>query len=228
MERKKYLEDIQEPCYFDFLYEEIKHQTEAEILNTILFEAILRTKDIKTIIDNFPDATSNLNNNLEVNVSGNIKNPLYERIHNFHNEISEFYKMLEILSIKHDNTISKEDIIQLFFNGDVNKYKSSLDALIQIQDIIKEKLLPNINSDINLDDNFEQKSNKLTISLLDSFNKYGLDFNNIMDYLHQFNNFLNKQNNEKEILYDELLNSENPPNKLFAKYSNYIKLICQP
>ena len=224
MERKKYLEDIQEPCYFDFLYEEISQQTEAEILNTILFEAILRTKDIKPIIDEFPNPTDNLNKSLESNTSDNMSNPLYETINSFEASISKLENILKILKIENDNTISKEEIIQLFFDGDVYKYQSSLNSLTQIQNIIKDELLPNINLDIN----FEQKYNtKSTISLLDSFNKYGLDFYNTIDYLKQLENFINKQISNKQILYKELLNTNYAPNKSFTKYSNYIKSLVK-
>jgi hypothetical protein len=184
------LSSIEEPCYYDFLYQEIKHYSSAEMLNIIFFEAILRIDEIKNCLNSsysYEDITKDF---LEKNANGIIKNPLYERIESFKRELKTLTTTLNILDSKENNIISKNELIDIFFNKHENKYKTVLNTLKEIDELINTQILPNIESDISLDD-FQDRENKRTsINPFEIFNKYGLDFNEFIAYQKELERYI--------------------------------------
>jgi len=210
MPKIPYLEEIEEPCYFDFLYEEIRQQSEAEIINTILFESIMRTNDIKPNISSEKLLNNTLNSSTK---NTTLSNPLYERVNNFKQEIIQFHQMLKILKLEEDNTISQEEMIELFFNGDSKKYYLSLEKLSNINNLLKE-LLQNINLDIDIDFIDNDKSQH-TYNPFKACEKYGLDYLAVNNY---FNSIKSIIIDEQNIYKQKLINKT-------STYSNYSKYI---
>ena len=209
MENQKFgLIDINEPCYFDFIYEDIKSNTNAEMLNTIFFEAIFRTREIKDIMNNSLSAEELLNDYLQkLNTEENIKNPLYESIVNFKKAVESLNTNLQILDSKKKNTISIEELIKIFFKGNKNQYQKVLETLKQISELISQDVLKNIELDINLDtieENIKSNKSHINANPFDIFFKYGLDFNEVKSYLEERQSFL------EEAVYfkKELLNNK--------------------
>jgi len=210
--------NINEPCYFDFLYEDIKTNTHAEILNTIFFEAILRIKEVKEILNSSVLADEMLNNYLQKTATKNVKNPLYESIYNFQQIIRKLNSDLEILNCENKNTISTNKLIKIFFNENKTQYQKVLNTLKQINELINKEVLPNIETDISLD-TFEEgnisKKSHTYVNPFEVFSKYGLDYNEVQSYLNERESFL------KEVLYfKKQLKNEN---STLSKYERQIK-----
>jgi len=214
--------DINEPCYFDFLYEDIKDNTNAEILNTIFFETILRIEKIKDILDNSLSADEMLNNYLLKLAAENIKNPLYESIYNFKQAVESLNTNLQILDSKNESTISIDELIKIFFKGNKNQYQKVLKTLKQISELMSQEVLPNIEKDISLEgveENVKSNKSHMDVNPIEIFSNYGLDYNEVKSYLNEQEGFL------KESIYfkKKLLNND----IFLSKYEKQIKTLIK-
>ena len=214
--------NINEPCYFDFLYEDIKDNTNAEILNTIFFETILRIEKIKDILDNSLSADEMLNNYLLKLAAENIKNPLYESIYNFKQAVESLNTDLQILDSKNESTISIDELIKIFFKGNKNQYQKVLKTLKQISELMSQEVLPNIEMDISLEgveENVKSNKSHMDVNPIEIFSNYGLDYNEVKSYLNEQEGFL------KESIYfkKKLFNND----ILLSKYERQIKTLIK-
>jgi vacuolar-type H+-ATPase subunit I/STV1 len=189
---KIYLENIEEVCLYDFLYEEIRQNENNEIITTIIYEAIMRVDEVKNTF-------KKRKINYLYNVSQEIDNPIYE-------ELIEIEKAIK-KAIKHCNWLEKstsikepnEEIIDLFFNGIENFYPF-LQSLQKIQNELKQ-LEQKLNNKINI-----PNENKYEPDIFDILKKYKLSFNDVDKYQKELNRYLNQEKEIKKNLYDS--NSE--------------------
>jgi hypothetical protein len=192
--------EVEEPYYFDFLYEEIRNNDSSEILNTILFEAILRTDKMKGIYNFVKNFSSKKLEETLASIAENDKpltNPLKEAIDDFNKKSVNLKGILEHLKENKSN----EEMMNIFFNNDKAKYENLVHSLEEIEKIIKENILSNIPSYINLD--FQTKDNTENINYSQLCNKYGLDFKEVASYLSNFKRLVDLSNNYKQKLINK-------------------------
>jgi len=224
--RMPIIQEFNEPCFFDFLYEEIRQNTEIEILNTIVFESIIRTSPIKKLLNQnlsseniFDFYFKNTNNHI-------ISNPLQRELNNFYLGIEKFYRLIETLKLENENSISEDEFIKVFFNNDQTSYKIVLDKLREIKKILAKHILPKLNTSIKIEsENISQQEDN--INPFKIFEQYGLNYNEFILYSEELNNYLMKTNLSKyELLNgknDKIGEYKNTVSKLVSEYRKFYK-----
>jgi len=215
--------DINEPCYFDFIYEDIKSNTNAERLNTIFFETIFRIKEVKDILDDSFSAEEMLNNYLQkLSNEKTIKNPLYESISNFRQAVENLNTNMQILDSKNKNAISTDELIRIFFKGNKTQYQKVLKNLKQINEVIAQEVLPNMEMDISLEA-VEENDKSNNENPFEVFLKYGLDYNEIKSYLNERQDFLKDAVYFKEKLLKKKITLSKYEKEIKTLIKNYKK-----
>jgi len=153
---------------------------------------------VQEALQKFISPENILNAEFNSYIANTMLNPIYKTINTLASEVSRFRQILFTLQIKNNKDISQEDLIDRYFNGNVKRYKQSLDSINEIENIINKELLPNINMYISIDENIELKDITNTINLL---KKYGLDFHSFTEYMHKLQYYLNKASLLKNSLF---------------------------